>query len=376
MTITLTNKKESEHFIFGNPTMAYINMHDFLHDNEGVLNHTFYRLEGAAWSAETEHTMGDNRFLAPMTSVMLETKGKAKQKELVVTLAPKHLTLTDMENPFDEHPEISEDPENSETPASIAPRARVSEEDASEIMSIYAYTNNAYARTVLATTPVANDYYLIGEDALFVSSGVESSSYVTTPLNMYTVAEQVPMMADVRQGISEIPLGILAASNARSEYMQLAFYLSTNWSRECYFCDSKTGQKIRIMDGLVVSVEMPQNHEQRYYIEGPDMYQGSDGVVTSTTQPNVSTTSNKVWAYAPDRSNVVVSSTDLIKSATLYDITGRLITSSSLNTQHSTLNSHLMTNTLTLHTTGTAGVYVVEVTLRDNTTAQTRVIVQ
>ena len=234
-------------------------------------------------------------------------------------------------------------------------------------MSIYAYTNNAYARTVLATTPVANDYYLVGEDALFISSGIESDSYVLTPLNMYTVAEQVPMMADVRQGISEIPLGMLVADGYRSQYMQVAFYLSSNWSRECYFCDTKTGQKIRIMDGLVISVEMPQNHEQRYYIEGPDTYQGSNGVVTSTTQPTLSTTGNKVWAYAPDRGNVVVSSTDLIKSATLYDITGRLIAQSP-NT--------LITNTLTLHTAGTAGVYIVDVTLRDGSTERAQVIVQ
>ena len=177
------------------------------------------------------------------------------------------------------------------------------------------------------------------------------------------------MMADVRQGISEIPVAILAANNARSEYMQLAFYYTSNWSRTCYFCDAKTGQKIRIMDGLVISVEMPQNHEQRYYIEGPDTYQGSDGVTTSTTQPTLSTTGNKVWAYAPDRGNVVVSSTDLIKSATLYDITGRLIA-------QSPLNSHLMTNTLTLHTAGVAGVYIVDVTLRDGSTERAQVIVQ
>ena len=362
MNIELTNKVASEYFVFGNPTLAFINMHDFLHDNAGVLNHAFYCIENGTWSASTEHTMGDDRFLAPMTSVVLETKDKQKLENLSVTLKLTHLTLNNQVTPFSE--------DNPVVVQFMAPRHSSSSNTRasdSERMTIFAINDYASARTVLATTPIANDYYQQGEDALFISSGIESNSYVVTPLNMYTVAERVPMMADVRQGISEIPLGILAASNARSEYMQLAFYLSTNWSRECYFCDSKTGQKIRIMDGLVVSVEMPQNHEQRYYIEGPDMYQGSDGVVTSTTQPNVSTTSNKVWAYAPDRSTVVVSSSDLIKSATLYDLTGRLITQSP---------NSLITNSLTLHTTGTAGVYVVEVTLRDNTTAQTRVIVQ
>ncbi|MBQ2290657.1 MAG: T9SS type A sorting domain-containing protein [Paludibacteraceae bacterium] len=358
MTITLTNKKESEHFIFGNPTMAFINMHDFLHENKEVLNHTFYRLEGATWSAETEHTMTDNRYLAPMTSVMLETKDKSKKTELSVQLSPLHLTLTDSDDPFsEENPEIK--------PVNL--RAKVAEEDASEIMSIYAYTNNAYARTVLATTPAANDYYLVGEDALFVSSGIESNSYVLTPLNMYTVAEQVPMMADVRQGISEIPLGMLVADGYRSQYMQVAFYLSSKWSRKCYFCDTKTGQKIRIMDGLVISVEMPLNHEQRYYIEGPDTYRGSDGVTTSTTQPNMSNTGNKVWAYSPDRSTVIASSSDIIESARLYDLIGRLIT---------TTQAELLSNSITLQNNGTAGVYIVDVTLRNGTTARTQVIVQ
>jgi hypothetical protein len=366
MTITLTNEKASEHFIFGNPTMAYINMQDFLQDNSEVLNQTFYRIDGGAWTAETEHTMPENRFLAPMTSVMLETQKKIKRTELSVQLSPLHLTLTDEE-------QAKSSDESSETKP-IARRTKAEDNNtASEIMTIYAYTNDAYARTVLATTPAANDYYLVGEDALFVSSGIESNSYVLTPLNMYTVAEQVPMMADVRQGISEIPLGMLVADGYRSQYMQVAFYLTANWSRECYFCDTKTGQRIRIMDGLVITIEMPLNHEQRYYIEGPDTYQGSDGVETSTTQPSVSNTGNKVWAYAPDRSTVVVSSSGLIKSATLYDITGRLITQSPIANSQSPNN--LITNTLTLHTAGVAGVYIVDVTLRDGSTEQAQVII-
>lgn len=359
MTITLTNKENSEYFIFGNPTMAYINMHDFLHDNQNVLNHTFYRLEEAAWSAETEHTMGDNRFLAPMTSVMLETKDKAKWKELVVTLAPKHLTLTDMENPFDEHPEV---------PASVAPRARGAKEDASEIMTIYAYTNDAYARTVLATTPMANDYYLIGEDALFVSSGIESDSYVLTPLNMYTVAEQVPMMADVRQGISQIPLSVLVASDYRTTHMQLAFYLSSNWTRECYFCDGKTGQKIRIMDGLVITVEMPQNHEQRYFIEGPDEYLGSseDPQGPTTAVDNTSSSAlATLQAFSLAQGELTIGSNQLIQEIRLYDLAGRLILDNPLTLLHTTTT-----------VTAPSGICLVEAVLRDGTTLHTQALVK
>ena len=375
MTITLTNNTASEYFLFGNPTMAFVDMHALYLDNKSQWSGVFKTIQGDVINATTPSTMTTaNRYLPPMTSALLKVNDEAteeQKKSMVITLLPSHLTLNNAINPIDEVQEGGNDTQQAPARriAGIDERPVNHEAVQSELMTIYAFTPKGTARTVLATNPAANDYYTSGEDALFTSSGVENESYVTTPLNMYTVAEQVPMMADVRQGISEIPLGILAASNARSEYMQVAFYLTSNWSRECYFVDHKTGQKNRIIDGLVISVEMPQNHEQRYSIEGPDSYQGSDGVTTSTTQPSVSTTGNKVWAYAPDRSNVVVSSTDLIKSATLYDITGRLITSSPLN-------SHLMTNTLTLYTAGTAGVYIVDVTLRDGSTERAQVIVQ
>lgn len=356
MEITLTNNESGNKFLFGNPTMAYIDLHQFIADNNS-LNTVIHSMRASSWRASSELTMLEDRYLAPMTSVLLETKENAQS--ITLQLSASHLTLNNMVNAV----------ETADDPSSNAPRRTNERQEASEILTIYALSNNNVARTVLATNPIANDYFQQGEDALFVSSGIETKTDVLSPLNMYTVAEQVPMMADVRQGISNIPLAILAAEGYHTQYMQVAFYLTSNWTRECYFCDSKTGQKIRIMDGLVISVEMPQNHEQRYYIEGPDTYQGSNGVVTSTTQPTLSTTGNKVWAYAPDRGNVVVSSTDLIKSATLYDITGRLITSSPLN-------SHLMTNSLTLHTAGVAGVYIVDVTLRDGSTERAQVIVQ
>ena len=372
MEITLNNNQANTEFLFGNPTMAYIDMRALYKDNQGVWTGNFKRMTNSSWISVTQLTMASERYLAPMTSVLLQSTSSTK--EMQISLKPEHLTLNNTVNP-NRAPEEESNPEQS--PArrmAIAERPIPQDERETEKLTIYALGKNAHARTVLATNPAANDYYLAGEDALFVSTGVESTSAVTSPLNMYTVAEQVPMMADVRQGISEIPVAILAANNARSEYMQLAFYFTSNWSRTCYFCDTKTGQKIRIMDGLVISIEMPLNHEQRYYIEGPDTYQGSDGVTTSTTQPNLSTTGNKVWAYAPDRSTVVVSSSDLIKSATLYDITGRLITQSPIANSQSPTN--LITNSIMLSTTGTAGVYIVDVTLRDGSTEQAQVIVQ
>ena len=214
------------------------------------------------------------------------------------------------------------------------------------------------------------DYYTSGEDALFTSTGVENVSYVTTPLNMYTVAEQVPMMADVRQGISQVSLAILSADKARADYMQIAFYLSSNWSRECYFCDSQTGQKIRIMDGLVISVEMPLNHEQRYYIEGPDAYVGSNnddnngGVTSSTTQPSIMDEC-QLSAYSPEVGVLVVNCNEIIRELKVYDMAGQLIAYKPLDLFHSSVNMSTP-----------SGMCVVAATLRDGTTRYVQTLVR
>ena len=364
MEITLTNSVEaSSSFLFGNPTMAYIDMSAFLADNAKVLNSVFHRVESNAWLSATEMTLQSDRYLAPMTSVMLETRDQAAQRVIKVNLKPEHLTLTNHIYTVEEQNE-----EQKNAPARLVTQSPNSPMT-SEIMTIYASTNSASARTVLATTPVANDYYLIGEDALFISTGVESESAVVTPLNMYTVAEQVPMMADVRQGISEIPLAILAADGYQTQYMQVAFYLTSNWSRTCYFCDSKTGQKIRIMDGMFISVEMPLNHEQRYYIEGPDEYVGSSnddggGTSTSTTQPHVSTAANLV-AYSPEAGALVVNSNEIIREVKVYDMTGQLIAHQPMDLFHSSVTL-----------SAPSGICVVAATLRDGTTLHTQALVK
>ena len=364
MQITLTNDIASQNFLFGNPTMAYIDMQLFLDANKTVLNPIFHRIESSTWTASTELTMIQDRYLAPMSSVMLETKDQIATTNITVNLSASHLTLNNMiGSPRDMQPET--------------PQRNIAQSPSraidSEILTIYAFTPKAAARTVLAANPMANDRYEVGEDAIFVSSGVENSTSVKSPLNMYTVAEQVPMMADVRQGISRIPLAFLVDAKTRTETMQLAFYTTSNWQRECYFVDHKTGQKIRIMDGLVISVEMPQNHEQRYFIEGPDDYNAGtdpgtgDDTGTAVEQVLTPNAAHKMWAYAPDRNNIIISASDVMKSVTLYDITGRAL---------ATLQPDLLSTQLTMQATVQSGVYIVAVTFRDNTTAQTQIIVQ
>ena len=370
MEITLTNETIGEYFLFGNPTMAYVDLHALYEDNKtskdgcNIWTGEYTYVQGSATKAGSQSFTTSDRYLPPMTSVLLRATGDNKQ--LKITLTPNHLTLNNQIN-------LLSDDTPSPLPrrqSSISGNNMPTSPDAPELMTIYAFSNTAYARTILATTPVANDYYQVGEDALFISSGVENESYVTTPLNMYTVAEQVPMMADVRQGISEIPLGILASNDARANHMQLAFYLSSNWTRECYFYDSATGQSIRIMDGLVITVEMPDNHEQRYYIEGPDEYIGSNdnqggGVTTSTVPLVAPADEHTLSAFSVNTSELVVTASSLMREVKIYDMTGQLIADKVLDLFH---------NTTTLAVP--SGICIVEAILRDGTALHTQTIVR
>ena len=358
MTIRLTKQPNSNYVIFGNPTMAYIDLLALYNDNkeQNGWNSAYAYVQNSSTVARTPMLNTTERYLPPMTSVQLATWEGAT--EVTINLKPSHLTLN-----------TEVDRMNGETPSQLAARrAPVSDNEVSELMTINAFTEKAFATMILATNPAANDYYTSGEDALFTSSGVENESYVTTPLNMYTVAEQVPMMADVRQGISEIPVAILAADKARAEHMQLAFYLSANWSRECYFCDSKTGQKIRIMDGLIITVEMPDNHEQRYYIEGPDDYHGSSeggGVTTSTIQPISTNTEATLQVYSPATNSLLITSNKLISEVKVFDLAGRMLAYKSMDLLHTS-------TTLT----APAGICVVTATLQDGTTMHTQALVK
>lgn len=374
MEIPLTNHTATDRFLFGNPTMAYIDMKLFLKTNSAVLNPVFHRIEGSVWTAAADMSMHEDRYLAPMTSVLLETQDNKPRTAITVTLSADHLTLNNTVDFFAEETENAPRrligvPENARgvLGSSVASSP---DNPTSELLTIYAFTPKGTARTVLATNPVASDYFVQGEDALFVSSGIENNTSVKSPLNMYTVAEQVPMMADVRQGISQIPLAILADTKARADYMQLAFYSTPNWTRECYLLDSHTGQKIRIMNGLIISVEMPQNHEQRYFIEGPDEYIGSNnnqgGGVTTSTLPVIAPADEiALNAFSMNANELVVTASSLMREVKIYDMTGRLIADKVLDLLH---------NSTTL--AAPSGICIVEAILRDGTSLHTQTLVR
>jgi hypothetical protein len=177
------------------------------------------------------------------------------------------------------------------------------------------------------------------------------------------------MMVDVRETIDSVPMSMLVHDSYRSRKVNFAFYLSLNWDKECYLYDALTDMSYRIYDGTRLELEMPVNHEVRYYIVGPDKSTDNnddpndDDITTSIDQ--VRPTQVQVWAYGRGHGELVVATNDIIKEVTVYDITGRIIARQALD---------LYYNTTSL--TVPAGVCVVEATMRDNTKQYTQAIVK
>lgn len=357
MKITLQNDQASVDFMFGNPTMAYIDMAKFLEANASVLEGAYYTMTSGTWNAEekaitTPHNGG---LLAPMRSVLV--KAKSSSNKIVVTLSASHLRHSDGTVP------------STNDIASLAPK-RKTEKTSANIMTIYANNEYGQARCMLADHPYAKNQYTSEEDVLFISSGIEEEVIDGTaysPINMYTVSKQVPMMVDVRANIDTVPVSMLVHDSYRTKKVKFAFYLSLNWNKECYFWDSKTDEKFRILDGLWLEMDMPENHEPRYFIIGPDMRSDNDDVITSTTNPSMPETGSEisVWAYSQNSGELIVNSSDIIKEVKVYNLAGALIAQKSLKLWNSTVAMSVQ-----------SGICIVEATMRDNSKHYTQTLVR
>jgi hypothetical protein len=174
------------------------------------------------------------------------------------------------------------------------------------------------------------------------------------------------MMVDVRENIDTVPVSMLVHDSYRTEKVKFSFYLSINWNKECYFCDAVTGARYRIMDGLWLEMDMPENHETRYFIIGPDDTTNED-ISSSTDRPVLPQVDSPVqlWAYSAQSGQLQVNSNEIIQHVKVYDLTGRLVAQQALD-----LYGHSMT--LSVPT----GMCIVEATMRDNTTHYTQAIVR
>lgn len=353
MKITLRNKVASRYFLFGNPTMSYIKLSSFLTHNSSVQKTGVYYLEEAKWYTVNLSEMtaaGSDFLIPPMRSVLLATPNATT--ELTLTLDKSDLTLV---KPLSV--DVQSDKRRSNTKHFVRP----------EVMNIVAYNQESAAHTSLVVMDMAHNEYNPDEDMPFISTGVEAfvNQMATTPINIYTLAGQQPLMSDVREAIGVVPVGVLMADECRTDSITLYFGLNSVWESDCYLCDSKTGNRYPINNDTRVRIATPGNHELRYYIQGP----WKEPANPDTPVDNISATDDSenqnVLAFSSFVETVSVVAASDIDEVRVYDVAGRLLQQ---------IKPSVQTSVLTLH--APTGVVFLEVTLRSAIRANKKVLVQ
>ncbi len=318
MSVTMTNLEPSEYFLFGNPAMAYIDMAQFLSDNSDVLTPGFLYMDGSSWTAVTPGTTpASEALLAPMRAVLL--MANAAGTSLTVRLREGLLV-----NPVAQT-------------AMAKPRRLAAgggwSGSAPAVMTIAVHTPTddgdeqpyASARAMLAADASAADAFVAGEDVPFVSSGVESEGAVVSPLNIYTVAGEDALMADVRRSIGRIPLGFVIGEDVRNAFdsLVLSFALSLPWTEECWFCDHLTGARTPVYNDTRVRIPVPADHEARYYIEGSSAAAPDTPTSVDTPADGTASSDPSLFVRTDGRGGVSLIASAPMTEVRAYDVLGR-----------------------------------------------------
>jgi len=284
----LTNEAASEMFIFGNPTMGYIDIWGFIADNkltaslQEEIDYLDERGEASIYRTVTKKTAEDKtddvitnpaRYLAPMHVMVLKSTSRTS---LTVTLDTCRIVT---------------DPSQVYRPAP-APRRASSNSLSKGIMTVTAI--NPVSPRCNSRLLLGQGYHaaiLDGEDAMLTTVNIDNYTNNTnpsTPFNIYAVENNYGLSIDLRDEIQNVPLSFYMSSLPFAPTTQLWFTGVNNIDGELVLFDSYTGFERRIIDGIHIDIPTPeQNHEVRYYIRrrGFDPNDPTTPVATAI-QPN------------------------------------------------------------------------------------------
>ena len=341
LTYTLTNSSESKIFFFGNPTMSLVDVYrlcvanaDVLKHEEGTYSFTAYNLIEDGNYIVKNITGPGQFFIAPMRAVgLIANATQTATKTLPIKLTPSALVAITGEGTIVHSSDIRP-----------MPRRAIHIGTTNE-KRLYIAASNETDRGVkkayltLGEQDNANRGYRFGEDALSITSGLNyySNQSFSTPLSLYTIADNEALMQDIRDTLNSVPVVFATLDNhyAFDQYTFLTFALEGKWDKPVFLYDALTGDSIRIMDGMQIAVETPISNQLRYFINGGEhLHAGqnssTEGVATGVEEINNQT--NGQMANA--------------QTATVYDLLGRHVL---------TLHEHDLLSNTVLPT----GVYII-----------------
>ena len=319
MTLDLTKvDNDGNHFLVGNPYMAYLDMNAFLTANSSVLAKKYWTIdvkEGKVSVGTPDVAWGDgaNRgYVAPMQAFFVEKKG---------------YTPTKADEPTDEikmEVTFSADMTVSATKVSSASDTK-SFSAVNPILTLTATSKQGQSRAAVVQKSDASNQYEADKDAVALLD-----SEIDAPM-AYTVAGSYAAAVNAIHDYKNVPLGVYAKDG---EEVELSIEGASQLVSPLYLYDAVTRSTTPI-EGDSFTLNLTGSSHGRYFL---------------TTDEGIKAEGD-IRIYSPADGQLIIASTpsDRLKQVQVYDLNGRMVES----------RQNVGTATCQLYVPG--GIYIVRV---------------
>ena len=260
---TLENGVESTSFVFGNPTMGFIDIWGFIADNPSLSLEFDYMDEtksGASAYTTISKDVADatenkitkkERYLPPMHAIVL--KKNAAATSMTLTLNTNRVVTSPVSRP------------------ASAPRRSSASGLTRGIMTVTA--KNPCSPRCTSRLLIGQGYHdgiREGEDAVLTTINIDNYSNTSapaTPFNMYAAEGRYGLSIDLRDEVMNVPVSFCISDLEYDPITHLWFTGVNNIDGQLVLYDEWTNTERKIIDGICLTIETPtQSHQKRYYI--------------------------------------------------------------------------------------------------------------
>ena len=268
-TLQNAEGKTDTTFIFGNPTMGYIDIWRFLNDNKSLKqviktigeDGVFTPVTKATAMAESNVISNAHRYLPPMRAIVLTLKDGTPANTLTLTLNTTRVVTEAVADPV---------PDPAATPMRRS-GAPVLNKGIMHITATNAVDERCTTRLLLGQG--YNKDICDGEDALLTTINIEKYTVTgapATPFNIYALEGKYGLSINLLDSIVNVPISFYMTENLISAFdpvTRLWFTGVNNIDGQLVLYDALTDTEKPIIDGICIDIETPQqNNLARYYI--------------------------------------------------------------------------------------------------------------
>ena len=299
---TITNDTTAEgdditttSFVFGNPSMGYIDIWGFIADNCLKQEIDYIDASGThrtvsravAESKESPNSISnETRYLPPMHAMVVKLRDGQPAVNSKTLVLNAYRVLTEVEQKM---PAVyacgggGGDQELAQAPRRVTAPLR---EGIVTVTAINPVSPRCNSRLILGQG--YHEAIIQGEDAMLTTVNIDNfhmTNTPTTPFNIYAMNDGYGLSIDLRDSIVNVPVSFYMSALPYDPTTELWFTGVNNIDGSLVLYDALLGTERPICDGICIKIETPEaNHQRRYYIRrrgfNPDAQSGGEGVTT------------------------------------------------------------------------------------------------